>query len=132
MSLTVSSGGSAPPTSPTAPTAADQAPCSSGYVSYTESADTGFVCVEAGSTLRVTFVSSGGASADGVWSASPPTISDNAVLEGRAWGSSGKKATAVFRAIGAGAATVTASFDRAVRPFLTRRRAPSLPRRSKS
>ncbi len=64
-----------------------------------------------GSTLRVTFVSSGGWSGDGAWSRSPPTISDNAVLTGRTYRATGKKAVAVFGAVGPGTVTVTAQFD---------------------
>ncbi len=109
VSLTVSSGVTAPPASPTTPV--NQAACSSGDVSYAESNQTGSVCVKAGSMLRVTFVSSQRWGGYGSWSPSPPTLSDNSVLEGRSWGSSGRKATAVFAAVGAGTATVTASFD---------------------
>jgi len=111
VSLTVSDGAfaSGSSASPTAPVSAPT--CSSGKVAYTQSAGSGSICVTVGSTLTVTFVSSGGWSGYGSWSRSPPTISDNSVLQGHSYGSSGKSATAVFDAVGTGTATVTAQFD---------------------
>jgi hypothetical protein len=109
VSLTVSSGGAVAATVPTTP--ADPSSCSSGRVAYSESTATGFACVTAGSALRVTFVSTGGWSGFGVWSPSPPTISDNAVLTGRSYRVAGKKAVAVFGALEPGTVTVTAQFD---------------------
>jgi hypothetical protein len=106
VSLTVSDGHSTSPTGPVT-----QGACASGNVAYTESAGRGSVCVKVGSTLTVTFVSSGGWSGFGQWSRSPPTISDNSELRGGTYRSSGKSATAVFSAVGAGTATVTALFD---------------------
>jgi hypothetical protein len=108
ISLTVASGGSAAGPVPTTP---DPSSCSSGHVDATESAATGFVCVTAGSTLSVTFVSTGGWSGLGAWSRSPPTISDNAILTGRTYRTSGKDAVAVFGAAKPGTVTVTAQFD---------------------
>lgn len=108
VSLTVASGGSSAGSVPTTP---DPSSCISGHAAYTESAATGFVCVTAGSTLSVTFVSSGGWSGFGAWSRSPPTISDNAVLTGRTYRVAGKEALAVFGADEPGMATVTAQFD---------------------
>jgi hypothetical protein len=108
VSLTVASGGSAAVPVPTTP---DPSSCSSGHVYATESAAAGFVCVSAGSTLSVTFVSSGGWSGVGAWSRSPPTISDNAVLTGRTYRTSGKNAVAVFGTVEPGTVTVTAQFD---------------------
>jgi hypothetical protein len=109
VSLTVSSGGSAVGSVPTTPT--DLSSCKSGQVAYTESMTTGFACLTTGSTLTVTFVSSGGWSGHGSWSRSPPTISDNAVLTGRTYRASGDQATAVFAAVEPGTATITAQFD---------------------
>jgi hypothetical protein len=108
VSLTVASGGTAAGSVPTTP---DLSSCSSGHVAYTESTATGFVCVSAGSTLRVTFVSNGGWSGFGAWSRSPPTISDNAILTGRTYRIAGKQAVAAFGAVGPGTVTVTAQFD---------------------
>jgi hypothetical protein len=109
VSLTVASGGSAAGSVPTNP--ADLSSCTSGQVAYTDSTATGYVCVTAGSTLRVTFSSSRGWSGYGTWSPSPPTISDNSILTGRTYRVSGKEAAAVFGAVQAGTATVTAQFD---------------------
>jgi hypothetical protein len=109
VSMTISSGGIAATPSPTTPV--DQSSCASGNVATTESTDASSICVTVGSTLRVTFVSSEGWSGYGQWSSSPPTISDNSVLTGRSYRSSGKKATASFGAAGTGTATVTAQFD---------------------
>jgi hypothetical protein len=106
VSLTVSDGGSTPTTMPVAPST-----CASGNVAYTESVDTGSICLRVGSTLTVTFISSGGWSGYGQWGRWPPTISDNSILRGSSWGSSGKTATAVFSAAGIGTATVWASFE---------------------
>jgi PASTA domain len=106
VSLTVSGGISAPPATPVAPSA-----CASGHVAYTPSMEPSSICVRVGSTLTVTFISSGGWSGYGQWSRWPPTISDSSILRGDSWGSSGKTARAVFSAAGTGTATVTASFD---------------------
>ncbi len=106
VSLTVSDGGSTPTTVPVAPST-----CVSGSVAFSESADTGSLCLRIGSTLTVTFVSSGGWSGYGQWGHWPPTISDSSVLHGISWRSSGKTATAVFRAAGIGMATVVTSFQ---------------------
>ncbi len=112
VSLTVSSGALPAPTSPTSPTTpSKQTACASGHVAYTESSGTGATCVTVGSTLTVTFVSSGGTRGYGSWSTSPPTISDNSVLVGRTDAPSRTKATAVFDAVGDGETTVTAQFD---------------------
>jgi hypothetical protein len=56
-------------------------------------------------------VSLGWWSGYGAWSDSPPTISDNSILKGIAYGPSGRTATAVFNAVGTGAATVVAQFN---------------------
>jgi hypothetical protein len=106
VSLTVSDGISAPPSTAVAPST-----CASGNVAYTPSAEPSSICVRVGSTLTVTFISSGGWSGYGQWGRWPPTISDSSILRGDSWGSSGKTATAVFGAAGTGTATVTASFD---------------------
>ena len=106
VSLTVSGGGS-----PSPEPQVTQSTCASGNVAYTESADTGSICLTVGSQLTVTFISSGGWSGYGQWSRWPPTISDNSILGGRSWRSTGKTATAVFSAAGIGTATVWASFD---------------------
>ncbi len=113
-----SAGGAASPStaSPPSPSTAATTPsgqsnCPSGNVAYTESSETGSVCVKVGSTLTVTFVSTGGRSGYGQWNSSPPTISDNSVLQGGLYRSSGKTATATFSVVGAGTATVTAQFD---------------------
>ncbi len=109
VSLTVSSG--EPPAGSSSTTPVDQASCRSGQVAYTDSTDTGSVCLKIGSTLSVNFVSSRGWSGYGAWSPSPPTISDNSVLQGRSYRRSAKKAVAVLGAVGPGTATVTAQFD---------------------
>ena len=112
VSLTVSAGDSASPGHRLPPRTSQPARGgASGNVASVQSTDTGSICVKVGSVLRVTFVSGGGWSGYGRWSASPPTISDDSVLEGRSYGSSGKRARAVFRAVGPGSATVTAQFD---------------------
>jgi PASTA domain len=109
VSLTVSGGQFAsPPTQVTQPV---QTTCASGHVAYTESESGGSVCLKVGSTLTVTFVPDGGWSGYGNWSRSPPAISDNSVLRGGSYRSSGKAARAVFQAVGAGAANVMATFD---------------------
>jgi hypothetical protein len=64
-----------------------------------------------GAKLTVTFASPGQWRGYGSWSDSPPTISNNSILEGGSYASSETKATAVFRAVGTGTATVVALFD---------------------
>jgi hypothetical protein len=101
-------------TSPTTPV--DPSTCASGSVAYGPTTEPGAICIRLASTLTVSFVSDGGWSGYGRWSSWPPTISDSSTLAGVSWKSSGKTATAVFRASGAGTAAVTASFDATCAP----------------
>jgi hypothetical protein len=102
------------PATPATPV--DPSTCASGSIAYTPTTEPSSLCTRVGSTLTVTFVSSGGWSGYGQWSSWPPTISDSSVLSGVSWSYSGKTATAVFRASGTGTATVTASFDATCAP----------------
>jgi hypothetical protein len=79
-------------------------------VSYLMSTETASICVAVGASLTVTFALPG-RSGYGSWSRSPPTISDNSVLAGVAYGHSATQAWAVFTAVGRGTATVVAQFD---------------------
>ena len=108
VSLTVSGG---PPTGPAATIPAIHPPCVSGHATYRETASTSSICAKIGSTLTITFISSGGMSGYGHWSHAPPTISDNSVLIGGPYRSAGRRATAEFHAVGSGVATIFAAFD---------------------
>jgi hypothetical protein len=106
VSLAVADRGATPPSTPV-----DPSTCASGRVAYRPSAETGSICLRVGSTLTVTFTSGGGWSGYGQWSRWPPTITDSSTLRGLSWMSSGRTATALFRASDVGTATVTATFD---------------------
>jgi hypothetical protein len=117
VTISVSNGesGSAAPTVPFSGTQ-----CASGQVSYVDSnGSSGSICLRVGARLTVTFISSGGWSGYGQWSSESPTISNNSVLAGGPYGFSGKKATAVFTAVGVGTATATAFFDVSCAPANT-------------
>jgi PASTA domain len=113
-------GSGSEPAAPSIPSSPSQ--CASGNVSFVDLTRlAGPICVKIGTRLTVTFVSSASTELTGYgrWTNELPTVSDDSVLAVGPYGFSGKTATAVFTAVGAGSATATAYFDVSCAPALT-------------
>ena len=105
---------SAPPS--TAPTQTIPPNCASGNVTVSMASPSASTCVTVGSSVTVDYALPSGSNFYGSWSNSPPTISDASVLTGVNYVASGRTASAVFNAVGVGAASVMATFGETCAP----------------